>query len=211
MQEIITFDGTAGSGKGTIAKAIAKHYDLKYLDTGKLYRALASLIITNNCADNFIAKLASLTVNITEDLLANPVLYNEDIGAFASIIAANASVRKALYNFQIEFINNHKGCVLDGRDTGSVIAPQAKFKFYVDADIEIRASRRYMQNKTYYDENNIMMPDLKLKMAQRDEQDKNREIAPLIIATGAKIIDNSEDDLVAIIKKVIDIIDFRSD
>lgn len=207
MQDIITFDGTAASGKGSIAKEVADHYQIKYLDTGKLYRAMAFLIIANNSDSDYKFKLKDYTQQISTDLLANKQLDNEHIGVFASQIAQDIEVRKCLFDFQLEFLKKNKSCVLDGRDTGSVIAPQAKFKFYIDANIKVRAQRRYLQNQAYYTKNNVSLQDLIKKIQKRDEQDKNRKIAPLLVPEGAIIIDNSKDILSAVIEKVIKIID----
>jgi cytidylate kinase len=210
MQDIITFDGTAASGKGSIAKAVADYYQIKYLDTGKLYRAISFLIIENNSSINYKHKLKEYAQLISLDLLANKQLDNENIGVFASQIAQDLEVRKVLFDFQLEFLKINKSCVLDGRDTGSVIAPMAKFKFYIDAQIKVRAERRYLQNQAYYVKNNISLQDLIKKIQKRDEQDKSRKIAPLIVPEGAIIIDNSKDKLLSIIQRVIKIIDNNS-
>ena len=206
--KIITFDGTSGSGKGTIAQKIAQHFTLPYLDTGKLYRALSYLLVSNNISHIADIKINDFARKIDNNLLNNPALYDENVTIFASQIATNKEVREALFSFQQEFLLNNEGAVLDGRDTGSVICPQAKFKFYIDADIEVRADRRYKQNKEYYLANNINFVQIKSSLSSRDKSDKERKISPLIIPKNAVIIDNSTNNLVDTIKKIIDIIDY---
>lgn len=208
FSKVITFDGTSGSGKGTIAKKIAKHYDYVYLDTGKLYRALASLINTDSNDLDYINKLEILVKKITPQLLASSSLYDEKITLLASKIAENTQVRKALFSFQRDFVLCNDGVVLDGRDTGSVICPEAMHKFYIDADLTVRAKRRYLQNKNFYDNANLNISAIKSSLYDRDQRDKKRKIAPLMVPQGANIIDNSNDNLDDVIKKIIDIIDY---
>jgi cytidylate kinase len=208
FDKIITFDGTSGSGKGTIATKIADHFAIAYLDTGKLYRALSYLLVRNSITniDNII--MDDFAKQIDNNLLNNPALYDESVTIFASKIAAKPLVRESLFSFQQEFLLNNEGAVLDGRDTGSVICPQAKFKFYIDADIDIRAKRRYNQNKASYLDQNIDNHQIKISLLARDKSDKERKISPLIIPKNAVVIDNSANNLSATIKKIIDIIDY---
>ena len=153
--KVITFDGTSGSGKGTIAKIIADHYGYKYLDTGKLYRALALLILIHSKQGDYLQDLGFLMGKINQELLSKKDLYTEDVTNLSSKIAANPEVRKSLLSFQRNFANSPGGAVLDGRDTGSIICPEAENKFYIDADLTIRAKRRYLQNKEFYDKVNM--------------------------------------------------------
>ena len=208
FNKVITFDGTSASGKGTIAKKVAQNFSYAYLDTGKLYRALSLLMIKKSITNPQNSDLHSLVVEITPKLLSSNSLYDEKVTNFASKIAARAEVREVLVHFQKDFINNNKGVVLDGRDTGSIICPKAKFKFYIDADIEVRARRRYLQNQDDYVKQKISLQQIKNSLLLRDKNDKERKIAPLIIPEGAHIIDNSYDHLEQIIKKIIDIIDY---
>ena len=206
--KVITFDGTSGSGKGTIAKIIADHYGYKYLDTGKLYRALALLILIHSKQGDYLHDLGVLIGKINQELLSKKDLYTEDVTNLSSKIAANPEVRKSLLSFQRNFANSTGGAVLDGRDTGSIICPEAENKFYIDADLTIRSKRRYLQNKEFYDKVNMGVSDIEKSLFARDKQDKEREIAPLIVPDGAHVIDNSKDDLETVIKNIKYIIDY---
>jgi len=205
---IITIDGTSASGKGAISRIISKKYNTVYLDTGKLYRALAKLIKESKLEGGYEDELEKLCNEISEELLADESLQDDDISHFSSIIAANLTVRKSLYKYQRDLIKSSQKIVLDGRDVGSVICPEANFKFYVEANLEVRAKRRYIQNTAYYKKNNITISDLEKSLAERDKRDMERENSPLIIPKGAHIIDNSSDNIEVIIKKITDIIDY---
>lgn len=205
---IITIDGTSASGKGAISRIISKKYNAVYLDTGKLYRALAKLIKESKLEGGYEDELEKLCNEISEELLADESLQDDDISHFSSIIAANLTVRKSLYKYQRDLIKSSQKIVLDGRDVGSVICPEANFKFYVEANLEVRAKRRYMQNTAYYKKNNITISDLEKSLAERDKRDMERENSPLIVPKGAHIIDNSSDNIEVIIKKITDIIDY---
>jgi len=205
---IITIDGGSASGKGAISRIISKKYNAVYLDTGKLYRALAKLIKESKLEDYYENQLEELCNEITEKLLADKTLQDDDISYFSSIISANLLVRKSLYKYQRDLIKSSQKIVLDGRDVGSVICPEANFKFYIEANLEVRAKRRYMQNTAYYKKNNITISDLEKTLAERDKRDMERKNSPLIIPKGAHIIDNSRDNIEVIIKKMSDIIDY---
>ncbi|MBL6785007.1 MAG: (d)CMP kinase [Rickettsiales bacterium] len=203
---IITFDGTSGSGKGTIAAKVADHYQAAYLDTGKLYRAFAFLVLKHDMLDNFVKKSGELVSMINQDILSLDELYSEEIAKIASKIAKEKSVRQSLISMQRNFAKSHQNVVLDGRDTGSVICPEADHKFYIDADVTIRARRRFeqliqkgIQNRSL----ESITDDLK----QRDFNDKNRSEAPLIIPEGANVIDNSYGSVDIVVKKVLELID----
>lgn len=205
---VVTFDGTAASGKGAIARGVADHFGFLYLDTGRLYRALAHLIRLNGLEEKeFLSQIALLSKQITPKLLADNVLYEGSIGDLASKIASLPEVREALLQYQLDFIENNEAVVLDGRDTGTVICPGAKYKFYVDADVNVRAKRRYMQQEE------LGLPEqsyeeILRKLVERDERDKNREVAPLVVPEGAVVIDNVEMPLSEVIAKAIELIDY---
>jgi len=135
-------------------------------------------------------------------------LQDDEISNFSSIIAADIQVREALYEFQRNFINENLRVVLDGRDTGSIICPEANYKFYVKADIKIRSKRRYLQNIDYYKRKNISLEKLENNLALRDKRDSERKNAPLIIPDGAFVICNNSNEINDIIKKITDIIDY---
>jgi len=205
--KIITFDGTAGSGKGTLAKRVAEYYGISHLDTGKLYRALALVVIRNAKQDNYQADLEEMVASFNAKLFEDGDLYSEEVSKFASKIAADQKVREALFDYQQDFIKSNQSCVLDGRDTGSVIAPQADYKFYVDANSKVRAERRYAQNQDYYDQAGISVAEIEANINARDESDKNRALSPLVVPEHAVVIDNTELPLDEIVKKITDLID----
>ncbi len=181
---VIAIDGPSASGKGTLAKKLAAHFGLPYLNTGALYRLVAFRVIRQKIdPQNFDEFISQLVLNIAESDLENDILFGEDVGFVASIIAKNSKLRAALFDFQRDFILSSRGAVLDGRDTTTVIAKDADFKFFVTADVEIRARRRFNQLKTDYEE---ILSQLK----KRDENDLNRKDAPLSIAADAFVIDN---------------------
>jgi cytidylate kinase len=186
---VIAIDGPSASGKGTLAKKIAQHYDLAYLNTGAIYRAVALKMISLKISfDDFEHNISNLIANISEADFEKEELFDEVVGATASIIAKSFKLREALFKFQKNFVEegkkNKNGCVLDGRDTTTIICPDADFKFFVTADVEIRAKRRSDQlgGDNYLE----ILEQLK----KRDDNDFNRQIAPLKIADGAFIINN---------------------
>ncbi len=212
---IIAIDGPSASGKGTVAKKIAAHFKLPYLNTGALYRLVAFRIIAHKIAvEKFVeqlnlaaqnvlgnghesitealSQLNSLTQNITEDELDNEELFSETVGAVASVIAKNSLLRHKLFAFQQEFIENGKleqgGAVLDGRDTTTVICPNASYKFYITAAVEIRAKRRFDQLQKQGEI--VSYEEILAQLKQRDENDSSRKDSPLLIAEDAMVIDN---------------------
>lgn len=192
-QLLIAIDGPSASGKGSLAKRIANHFHLPYLNTGALYRAVALRLLSQKITlEKFSEKIDELTKNIDHDDLENEELFSEKTGETASIIAKNPYLRKKLVNFQREFIKNGKenkgGVVLDGRDISSVIMPEANHKFFITANVEIRAERRFKQLKAKGD--NVTFDEILDQLKKRDENDKNRATSPLVIDKDAIIIDN---------------------
>ena len=194
---IIAIDGPSASGKGTLAKMLAAHFNLPYLNTGALYRLLALRVIEQKIDQENVEKLVE---NIFEKDLENEKLFSEDVGAVASVIAKNPKIRAALFNFQRNFAKSKEGSVLDGRDTTTVICPDADYKFFVTADVEIRAKRRFNQLKmTAYEE-------ILAQLKKRDENDFNRQDAPLKIASDAHIINNGNLSIEEGFQKILKII-----
>ena len=205
MKFIVAIDGTAASGKGTLAKKTANHFGFKYLDTGILYRVVAyylksaqihSEISKQNVQD-------SLRLLINKDFQLSH-LRNEEISLKASIISKNKIVRDNLLAYQREFAMQEGGTVLDGRDIGTVVCPNADIKIFVDADIEIRAKRRYDQ---YLKKNsNLNLSDIIDDLKKRDYIDKNRQLSPLVSAKDAYLLDTSNITSDDGLKKIIQII-----
>ena len=185
---IIAVDGPAASGKGTIAKALAKHHDLPHLDTGLLYRAVAlNLLQTGGDPESEFS--AARACDISQIGFDDPQLKSEAVGGIASRISAYPMVREALLERQRTFAVQNGGAVLDGRDIGTVIAPQAEAKLFVTATAEVRARRRCGELQAMG--LNVHYDDVLADIHARDERDANRETAPLRPAPDAMVIDTS--------------------
>jgi CMP/dCMP kinase len=142
---IIAVDGPAASGKGSLAKLLSAHYNLPHLDTGLLYRAVGQRLLLEGRSLNDVEAATSIAQSFVPEWLSHPNLRSREAGKAATAVAIIPEVRKALKDFQLAFIRNPKGAVLDGRDIGTVIAPSAQVKLWVTATPEIRANRRYKE------------------------------------------------------------------
>ncbi|WP_440677381.1 (d)CMP kinase [Candidatus Pelagibacter sp. HIMB1587] len=176
----IAIDSPAAAGAGTLAKAISEHYNLFYLDTGKIYRFIAYLKIKfPKKFNNKFVKSKIKTLKI-KDLINNDLL-SDKIGTEASIISKIKTLRKIVHNFQINFAYNppkkYNGSCLDGRDITYNIIPDADFKFYITANVKTRALRRYKELKSL--KKNISYKEVLKSIKNRDKSDYNRKIAPL--------------------------------
>ena len=186
---VIAVDGPAASGKGTIARALAAHYDLPHMDTGLLYRAVA-LNLTRWGGDpgnEFEALRACTGAGVSAD---DPDLRSEIVGEVASRISAYPSVRAALLDRQRAFAAQAGGAVLDGRDIGTVIAPDARVKLFVTASPEIRARRR--TEELLASGRTIHYDDVLIDIRARDARDSERTTAPLLRADDALLLDTGE-------------------
>ena len=186
---IIAVDGPTASGKGTIAKALAAHYGLPHLDTGLLYRAVGRQVFLDG-GDPDDASDALAATSFPDSLLGDPHLRSEDTGGLASRVSVHAVVRQALFDRQRAFATQSGGAVLDGRDIGTVIAPEADAKLFVTASVEARAERRWkeMQERREPHTLEVIVDDLR----RRDERDRNRAEAPLVAAPDAFVLDTSD-------------------
>lgn len=185
---IIAVDGPTASGKGTIARGLAAHYGLPYLDTGLLYRAVGRQVSLDG-GDPDEAGDALAGTAFPDALLADPSLRSEETGGLASRVSIHPSVRQALYERQRKFAEQPGGAVLDGRDIATVIAPDADVKLFVTASVEARAERRWKEMRESGIE--VSLDDIAQDIRARDERDANRAEAPLRVAEGAFVIDNS--------------------
>jgi cytidylate kinase len=202
---IIAIDGPAASGKGTLGKRIAAHYGLAHLDTGKLYRAVARDTRARGAdpADAGAALIAAKALDVAT--LGDPHLMAGGLGEAASIVASHPEVRKELLAYQRAFARRKPGAVLDGRDIGTVICPDADVKLFVTAAPEERARRRYRELREAG--NGISEAEVLADIRRRDERDKNRATAPLLQAADAHLLDTTNLDIDAAFKAAIDLVD----
>lgn len=201
---IIAVDGPAASGKGTIARALARHYGLPHLDTGLLYRAVAANLMRLELDPEREAD-AVAACNFDDALLADEKLREDDIGRVASIVSAHPLVRSALLQRQRRFAKQRGGAVLDGRDIGTVIVPQADAKLFVKATSAIRARRRYEELKARG--STLSFDKVLADIRSRDLRDQTRAIAPLAMAPDAGILDTSYLSIEAAVQRAIDLVE----
>jgi cytidylate kinase len=204
---VIAVDGPAASGKGTIARALAKRYGLPHMDTGMLYRAVALTMFRfgGDPASEFEAVRAcegTAQVDPTD-----PDLRTEIVGSIASRISAYPGVRAALLERQRSFAGQSAGAVLDGRDIGTVIAPGATAKLFVTASAEVRARRRVAELLARGIQAHF--PDVLIDIRARDERDSGREAAPLKQAEDADLLDTSQMDINRAIAAAFELVDTR--
>ena len=186
---IIAVDGPTASGKGTIAKALAAHFGLPHLDTGLLYRAVGRQVALNGGnPDDQADALAACTFH--EHLLDDPELRSEATGGLASRVSIHPSVRQALYERQRAFAAQPGGAVLDGRDIGTVIAPEADVKLFVVASVPARAERRFREMQEQG--RAVALAAIAADLEARDERDRTRAEAPLVAAADAVLLDTSD-------------------
>ena len=205
MKFVVAIDGTAASGKGTLGKKIAEHFDFHYLDTGILYRVVAF----NLQYDSDSSKISAQKVQNALNLLTNKnfnlnALRNEKITQKASEISKNKIVRNNLLFYQRDFALQNGGAVLDGRDIGTVVCPDADVKIFVDADVKIRAKRRYDQ--LVKNNKDLNLKNILDDLSKRDDLDKNREFSPMVPAKDAFLLNTSNLTVEEALKKIIVII-----
>ncbi|WP_075997739.1 (d)CMP kinase [Salaquimonas pukyongi] len=190
---VIAIDGPAASGKGTLARRLAAHYGLPHLDTGLTYRAVAHALLQVGLPLDSEALAAEVATSINLGALDRDILSTHEVGEAASKVAVMSSVRKALVEAQRKFAESGKGAVLDGRDIGTVVCPNADVKLYVTATPQVRARRRHEEilSKGGTAEYAEILADIK----RRDERDMNRADSPLKPAEDAHLIDTSEMDI----------------
>ena len=185
---IIAVDGPTASGKGTIARALASHFGLPHLDTGLLYRAVGRQCELNG-GDPDDPRDALAACDFPDHLIADPELRSEASGGLASRVSVHPDVRRALYDRQRAFATQPGGAVLDGRDIGTVIAPEAEVKLFVVASIPARAERRFKEMQATG--RAVNLAEIAADLAARDARDAGRAAAPLIAAPDAALLDTS--------------------
>lgn len=207
---VIAVDGPAASGKGTIAKALAQHYGLPFMDTGKLYRA-CGLAVRLAGHDPYDAEAAVAAAHqIDTALLGDPDLMSALNSDYASIVSSHPGVRAALFETQRAFARQPGGAVLDGRDIGTVIAPDAPVKLFVTAAPEIRAARRHAELLGRAREaggGDHTLADVLADIQARDARDSGRSAAPLVRAPDAALLDTSNLDIRAAVAAAIALVE----
>lgn len=201
---IIAVDGPAASGKGTIAKALGRHYGLPVLDTGLLYRAVGLAVLKRSGDPDHEAD-ALAACDFDAAMLNDPALRSEAVGSLASRVSIHQSVRQALVNRQREFATQPGGAILDGRDIATVIAPDAEAKIFVTASVHVRAQRRYQDALDHGGHPD--MDSLIADIQARDTRDMSRDHAPLRMADGADLLDTSNLTIDAAVRQAIALVD----
>lgn len=216
MDKLITIDGPGGSGKGTVAKILAAKLGWNILDSGALYRliALISENIKKTDPDSIGKELKdkSIFFELVKDQYhlffdgkdVTNFIRREEIGVKASDLAHNQNIRNLIKDTQRSFYDPNIGLIADGRDMGSVVFPEAGIKIYLDASIEERAKRRQIQLKEKGME--VNMRNLISSLEDRDLKDKNRDVSPLLIPEGAKVIDSTNLSIDEVVNKIMDLI-----
>lgn len=202
---IITVDGPAASGKGTLARRLARHYGLPHLDTGLLYRGVGYLMLESKRALDDTAAAEALARSLDLTKLDADALRSDRIGEAASRVAAMPQVRAALLKMQQDFARQPGGAVLDGRDTGTVIAPEADAKLFVTAAPEERARRRHVELATRREPTEYC--EVIADIRKRDERDSERSVAPLKPAPDAVLLDTTRLDIEAAFRAAIAIVE----
>ena len=207
---IIAIDGSAASGKGTLAKRVAAEFGYDYLDTGALYRAVALSLLNAGAKISNIDEKQAVTATLTLDLSLTQAaeIRTDKVAALASIVAAINPVRAELLALQRAFAAappSGKGAVLDGRDIGTIVLPNADIKFFIDADLDIRAERR--TKELLQAGQSVMFRDVLEDMKARDDRDRTRPVAPLKAADDAITIDTSKTDAAAVLALALSHID----
>ena len=202
---IIAIDGPAASGKGTIGKRLAARYGLRHLDTGLIYRAVAQALLAAGHDPNDKPRAIAAAKALDQTNFDELALKRHAIGEAASIVSAIPEVRAALLAFQREFAATPPGAVLDGRDIGTIIAPDADVKIFVDASPQARARRRYLELKERGD--SVNETEILADILKRDERDRSRTAAPLVRAPDAHLLDTTHLDIDAAVRAAIAIVE----
>lgn len=204
MNLVIAVDGPTASGKGTIARGLAAHYGLPHLDTGLLYRAVGRQVeLTGGNPDDPLD--AERATAFPGDMLADPILRDEAVGALASRVSVHKGVRAALLQRQRDFAAQPGGAVLDGRDIGTVVAPDATVKLFVTASVDARAARRHAEMVRRGQD--VALESIRADLAARDARDRGRAEAPLVEAADALLLDNSDMDAAQSLAEAIRLVD----
>jgi cytidylate kinase len=216
--KIITIDGPSGVGKGTLAKNLSDELDWIVLDSGSLYRMVGYLSLKNDTKDfseirkiinkeeisfKFLSKNSNISLFLGEDDLSE-FIRNEEVAKLASEFAVIPEVREYLFKIQRAFLDKGNGLIADGRDMGTILFPEAKYKFFITASAEERARRR--ENQLKESGLSVNMRNLQERIEERDKKDSSREISPLVPAEDAVVIDSSNIGIYELKDKVLELI-----
>jgi cytidylate kinase len=202
---IIAMDGPAASGKGTLAKKLAQHYELEHLDTGALYRGVARDMIAAGKPLDDEQAAAAIAREMDPGSLEDPQLRTAKIGEAASRVAKLKPVRAALMEYQRKFAERPGGAIIEGRDIGTVVCPNADVKLFIEASTEVRATRRHKELIEAGQE--ISYEEIHAQITARDTLDRTREISPLLPAKDALLLDTSDLGIEAAFEAAINLID----
>ena len=202
---IIAIDGPAASGKGTLGARLAAHYGLRHLDTGLLYRAVAKAVLDAGHRLDDAPRAAAAAKALDPAAFDPAALKTQAIGEAASVVSAVAEVRAALADFQREFAAAPPGAVLDGRDIGTVICPDADVKIFVTASPEVRAHRRTLEFRRNGDM--AVETEILADILRRDARDTKRPLSPLVAAPDAHLLDTTDLDAEAAFRAALGIIE----
>ncbi|MCC3862475.1 (d)CMP kinase [Pseudemcibacter aquimaris] len=203
---IIALDGPAASGKGTLARKLAEHFNLALLDTGALYRAVGLGVLKAGGNPENEKDALNAASKLNEEILKSPEIRGESTGAAASKVAAMPAIRQKLLEYQRNFAVNPPlgkiGTILDGRDIGTVICPDAPYKIFITADVETRAKRRFLE-EFGPDGSNDDYQKILFDLKARDERDMNRSEAPLKPHENAYLLDTSNSSIEAVFEAAV--------
>jgi len=202
---IIAIDGPAASGKGTLGKRLAAHYGLRHLDTGLIYRGVAKAVLDAGHAPDDRARAITAAEALDLTRYEGPSLKTQAVDEAAAVVSAIPEVRAAVLAFQRNFGRTRPGAVLDGRDIGTVIFPDAKVKFFVTATPEVRAGRRVAELRSRGIK--VNPSDVLADIQRRDQRDTTRAISPLKPAPDAHLLDTTHLDIDAAFRAAIDIVE----
>lgn len=202
---LIAMDGPAASGKGTLAKKLAEHYGLGHLDTGSLYRAVARDMLAAGKPLDDEEAAAETARNIDASTLDDPELRTPRTGEAAAVVARIPGVRQALVEYQKSFAKRPGGAVVEGRDIGTVVCPDADVKLFIEASSEVRAERRHKE--LIENGHDIAYEEILAQIEARDEADRSRAISPMKPAQDALLLDTSDLGIEAAFKAAVDLID----
>lgn len=198
---IVAIDGEAASGKGTIARRIAGRFGLAYMDTGTLYRAVARDLLAADLSLDDDVQAVAFAERLDVATLDDPALRQRGVGEAASIVAAISSVRAALLARQRTFARQQPGAVLDGRDIGTVVCPDADVKIFVVADSTVRARRRYLELKSRGEP--VSELEVLENIRSRDARDRNRPDSPMVPADDAMLLNTTNLDIDAAVAEAV--------